>query len=51
VGKGPRVEGEGTGTGGDSGGSTGGDTGGTGTDAGDACAPILTEVGLINPCA
>lgn len=43
----------GTGTGDTTGGdTTGGDGTGTGTgDTGDACAPILTEIGLVNPCA
>lgn len=48
-----------TGTGGDAG--TGGDgtgtgvgdgtTGDTGTDPGDECAPVVTEFGLVDPCA
>jgi hypothetical protein len=43
----------GAGSGGATGGagSDGGAGGGAGGDAGDACAPILTEVGLVNPCA
>jgi len=50
TGTGDGTGGDGTdGTGGETGGEAGGDAGGS--DPGDACAPILTEAGLIDPCA
>jgi hypothetical protein len=41
---------DGTGSGTTSGGTSGSTGSGTGTDTGDACAPILTESGFIDPC-